>query len=165
MKPAETWQQLVDLEAIKQLKFRYLRHLDLKEWDALLGCFSEDARAAYADGQYSFRGRDAIVNFLREVLGSTERLSLHRCHHPEISFVGPDRARGCWALDDLVIDGPSGTVLQGAAYYEDEYERVAGEWKIRFTSYRRVFEQVWQERDLPSLVRKVSWWRGDTEES
>ncbi len=156
---AETWQQLVDLETIKQLKFRDLRHLDLKEWDQLRECFCEDARAAYADGQYSFQGRDAIVDFLREVLGSTDRLSLHRCHHPEICFLGVDTARGRWALDDLVIDRASGTILQGAAYYEDDYIRLGGEWKISFTSYRRVFEQLWRERDLPSLVRKVSWWR------
>lgn len=158
MEMAKSWQQLLDLEAIKQLKFRYLRHLDLKEWNELRDCFSEDARAAYADGKYALSGREAIVDFLRDVLGSTRRLSLHRCHHPEIAFLGPDAAEGRWALDDLVIDCASGTVLQGAAYYEDEYRRLAGEWKITFTGYRRVFEQVWQERDLPSLIRRVSWW-------
>ncbi|MCX8072243.1 MAG: nuclear transport factor 2 family protein [Candidatus Binatia bacterium] len=161
MDPARTWQELLDLEAIKQLKYRYLRHLDLKEWEQLRECFSTDARAAYADGEYSFDGRDAIVNFLREVLGSTDRLSLHRCHHPEIQFDGAERARGRWALDDLVIDRRSGTVLQGAAYYEDEYVRVGGDWRIAFTSYRRVFEQIWQEKDMPSLIRRVPWWEKD----
>lgn len=158
MHPPEALGQLVDIEAIKQLKYRYLRHLDLKEWDALRDCFLPDARVAYADGAYSFCGCDAIVAFLRDVLGSTDRISLHRCHHPEISFVNPDVARGRWALDDLVIDRTSGTVLQGAAYYDDEYLRTAEGWRIAFTGYRRVFEQVWSERDLPSLVRRVEWW-------
>lgn len=53
MRPATTLQQLADLEAIVQLKYRYLRHLHLKEWDALAACRAPDARASYDSGRYS----------------------------------------------------------------------------------------------------------------
>ena len=52
---------LEEIEAIKRLKYRYWRHLDLKEWDELAACFAPDATVSYGDGQYSFRGIDAIM--------------------------------------------------------------------------------------------------------
>ena len=36
---------LEDVEAIKRLKYRYWRHLDLKQWDELAACFAADARS------------------------------------------------------------------------------------------------------------------------
>ena len=36
-------QALEDVEAIKRLKHRYWRCLDLKLWDELAGCFAPDA--------------------------------------------------------------------------------------------------------------------------
>ncbi len=152
------WDPVQERVAIEHLKYRYLRCLDLKDWDGLKECLHPDARAAYADGRLSFDGRDAILEFLKSVLGSTRRLSLHRCHHPEITFASPSRANGIWALDDWVYDLDSGTALRGAAYYEDEYIKEGSDWSILVTGYRRVFEQTWSERDLPSLVRHVPWW-------
>ena len=43
--------RLLEIEAIKQLKYRYFRHLDLKEWDALAELFAPDARSSYGDGK------------------------------------------------------------------------------------------------------------------
>ncbi len=42
-----TPQDLVEIHHIEQLKFRYLRHLDCKEWDDLTTCFVPDATATY----------------------------------------------------------------------------------------------------------------------
>ena len=60
-----TPEDLVELEAIKRLKYAYARCLDLKLWDEIAGVFTEDAVAAYSGGGYTFEGRDAIVDFLR----------------------------------------------------------------------------------------------------
>ena len=40
-----------ELEAIKRLKYRYFRCLDLKRWDELKECFVEDATSAYGGGE------------------------------------------------------------------------------------------------------------------
>src|SRR5690348_10319973 len=112
---------LHELEAIKRLKYRYLRCLDLKLWDDLADCFAADARVAYGDGKFSFDGRDQIMQFLRDVLSSTTRITRHRCTQPEIDLTGPTTARAVWALDDVVIDTVGQTTLRGAAFYEDEY--------------------------------------------
>lgn len=162
MDSALSLEQVVETMAIEQLKYRYLRCLDLKDWQGLADTLHPEARSAYADGQYSFAGREAIVGFLRSVLDSRRRITVHRCHHPEITFVSPSQARGIWALDDWVYDLDSATALRGAAYYEDEYVKEHGRWWIRSTGYRRLFEQTWSEQDLPSLARHVPWWGKDS---
>ena len=77
---------LQELEAIKRLKYKYLRCLDQKRWEDLATCFTADAQCSYGDGKYSFDGRDAILKFLESVMPRT-MLTSHRVHHPEIDFV------------------------------------------------------------------------------
>src|SRR5262249_7061665 len=59
-------QALEDVEAIKQLKHRYWRCLDLKLWDELAGCFTQDAHVEYGEGRYRFQGVKAIMHFLTQ---------------------------------------------------------------------------------------------------
>src|SRR5262245_1700288 len=132
-------QTLVAIEAIKRLKYRYLRCLDQKRWDEIVACFTADATAAYSGGKYAFDGREAIVDFLRRSMGREDFLSSHRCHHPEIDLVDTDTATGTWALDDYVIIGEYDLVVHGAAFYEDRYRKVGEEWFFEHTGYRRSF--------------------------
>ena len=140
-----------DLEAIKRLKYKYLRCLDLKLWSDLAECFTEDAVSAYSGGKYSFDGRDAIMDFLEKAMGAPSFLSSHTVHHPEIEFTSESTATGIWALHDVVIETNADIVIQGAAFYHDEYVKVDGEWKIRSTGYERTYEETLSRADLPSL--------------
>ena len=47
---------LHEVEAIKRLKYKYLRCLDQKLWDEIRGCFTPDARCSYSGGKYAFDG-------------------------------------------------------------------------------------------------------------
>src|ERR1700678_1285490 len=98
-----TPEDLAEIENIKAVKYRYLRAVDLRDWDLLTTTLTEDATAAYASGKLSYDGRDAIVAFLRESMPAKELLSAHRAHHPEIEFTSPTTATARWALDDTVI--------------------------------------------------------------
>ena len=149
---------LHDIEAIKRVKYAYLRALDLKQWDDLAACLSEDATAAYSDGKYSFTGRDAIMRFLRDALGSTTKITVHRVQQPEIDLTSPTTATGTWALDDVVIDTATNITLRGAAFYHDEYVKTAAGWKIRHTGYQRVYEEVESRADTPSLRLTANRW-------
>ena len=150
--------ELVALEEIKRLKYRYLRCLDQKLWDEIAGCFTEDASAAYSGGKYSFEGRDAIVEFLRGAMGAPSFHSSHRVHHPEIDFAGPDRARGVWALEDVVIETRFEITIRGAAFYSDDYVRRDGIWRIRHTGYERTYEEIESRKDRPGLRLTASGW-------
>jgi hypothetical protein len=143
---------LEDLEAIKRLKHRYFRCLDLKLWDEMAECFTPDATVDYGDGAYRFAGVDAIVRFLRESLGrETGALGHHHGHHPEIDLTGETTARGVWALDNYLFNAARKRGVRIAAYYRDEYVKRDGTWRIRHTGYTSVFHEEWSRDDTPSL--------------
>jgi len=132
----------MDIEAIKRLKYKYLRCLDTKRWDELAETFTEDATAAYDSGRYSYAGRNAIMEFLRDALGSPKVVSMHHGHHPEIELIDSANARGTWYLEDMVIFTEANMVIRGAAFYDDSYVKVGGRWLIRHTGYARTFEEM-----------------------
>lgn len=156
-----TLEELSDLRAIERLKYAYLRCVDLKEWDELSGLFTEDATASYAGGNLRFEGRQAILDFLRQNLGT--QLTSHKCHHPEIDLQGPEAATGVWALEDVVIDPKAGYTIRGAAYYTDHYVKVAGRWLIRHTGYKRVYEELEMRRgpEQGGGTITADWWATD----
>jgi hypothetical protein len=141
-----------DLEAIRQLKYRYFRALDCKDWDALAETLTEDATTAYDSGRFAFQGREAIMQFLRGALGSPRVVSMHHGHHPEIEITADGCARGTWYLEDKVIFLDANTLIRGAAFYSDEYVLAGGQWRIRSTGYERTFEEV-EVRDAPFQMR------------
>lgn len=149
---------LQEIEAIKRLKYKYLRCLDLKLWDEMETCFTADATAAYGDGQYSFTNREQILTFLRSALGSPTRITSHRAQQPEIDLTSPTTAVGSWALDDTVIDTDSNGLIRGAAFYRDEYVKLDGLWKIKSTGYRRLFEERLSRNDTPSWRLTANRW-------
>jgi len=142
---------LAEIEAIKQLKYRYFRFLDTKSWDEIAECFAEDATCSYDEGRYRFEGRERIVAFLRNALGRPGVVTMHHGHHPEIALTGETTATGTWYLEDLVLDASGNTALRGAAFYRDEYLKVDGRWKLRSTGYRRTWEEVIERRGVKSL--------------
>jgi hypothetical protein len=132
---------LVELESIKRLKYRYIRSLDLKLWDDLGECFTPDATAAYGGGKYSFSGREAILAFLRDSLGPL-MLTMHQVHQPELTLTSDRTATGSWALQDTVIATAHNLTIRGAAYYSDQYVKSDGVWLIKHTGYERLFEEM-----------------------
>lgn len=154
---------LKEIEAIKQLKYRYVRSVDLKLWDELRETFTEDAISAYADGAQAFRGREAVMSFLIEALKG-DLITLHQVHHPEIELTSPQTATGTWYLQDYVINPggdrpiiPGRTILSGAAFYADEYLKIDDQWKIKKTGYTRTFETFQSLDDHPSMEIRSPW--------
>jgi bile-acid 7alpha-dehydratase len=153
-----TPEDLVEIEAIKRLKYLYARCLDQKLWDEIGGCFTADAVAAYSGGGYTFEGREAIVDFLRRSMGAESFHSSHKMHNPEIDLTGPDTASGIWALDDVVIDQQWDITIRGASFYEDDYVKRDGRWMMQRTSYKRVFEELQPRGNVEGLKLTASWW-------
>jgi hypothetical protein len=149
---------LHEIEAIKRLKYRYIRCIDQKLWSELGECFTEDATAAYSGGKYSFSGRDEIMKFLVESMSRNSFLSSHRVHQPEIELTSETTATGIWALEDTVIDTEHDITLRGAAFYRDEYLKIDGQWKIQSTGYQRTFEEVQSRKDCPGLTLTERQW-------
>lgn len=146
---------LVEIAAIHQLKYRYVRLIDTKAWDELATLFVPDATASYGGGAVNLEGAPAIMEFLEGSMGDEAMLTSHKVHQPEITLTGPDTAEGVWALDDLVILGAMDLTVRGASFYDDRYVKVDGEWRIAHTGYKRVYEEI--EPRPPELKLTASW--------
>lgn len=157
-----TPEDLVEIREIEQLKYRYLRCVDLKLWSELETVLTEDARASYGGGAYAFEGRTQILDFLVATMSSSDVLTSHKCHHPEITLA-PDglRATGIWALDDVVVQQQHDVTIRGAAYYDDAYVKVDGRWLISVTGYRRVYEELFPRASVAGLKVTGDYWSTD----
>jgi hypothetical protein len=152
---------LVAVEQIRQLKYRYFRTLDLKEWDEFGDCLTEDVEARYgtqAMGEpLHFDNRADVVTFMSGNLG-TGIISMHIANHPEIDVDG-DTARGSWGFEDTVIVPDFKVQIRGGGYYRDEYRRDAdGKWRISGTSYERIYEAMTSLDDTPSFKLIANRW-------
>lgn len=153
-----TPEDLVEIEQIKQLKYKYMRCLDQKLWEELADLFTADATAAYSGGKYAYEGREAILGFLTGSMGEKTFHSAHQVHHPEIELTGPETARGTWALSDVVIDTRWDITISGAAFYTDEYVKEGDTWRIKHTGYKRLFEEIQSRKEQPGRKLTASWW-------
>jgi hypothetical protein len=146
---------LVTLEEIRQLKYRYLRYVDQKLWDEMADVFTSGATVDYgtrALGEpLKLAGRDEIIAFFRANLGP-EIITVHAAGQPEITVDG-ETATGSWRFEDTVIATEHRIVIKGAAFYQDRYERDAhdGRWRIAHTGYVRTYEAMMSLDDLPSF--------------
>ena len=132
---------LEEIEAIRQLKYRYVRLLDTKRFTELGQLLTDDATTSYQSGKHSFQGRDAVVAFLETSLGNPDIVTMHQVHHPEITLTSATTATGVWYLEDRVVVRAMDFEIVGTLLYDDRYVKVDGEWKIEHTGYERVFEE------------------------
>jgi uncharacterized protein (TIGR02246 family) len=125
-----------DVEAIKQLKGRYCRTMDTKDWAAMRRVFTDDVEMdTTASGGAVVNGADAFMSFLLEAIGDV--LTVHHCHMPEIQVTSPTSASGVWAMEDM-LRWPDGTELHGYGHYHESYEKVDGDWRIRRSELTRL---------------------------
>lgn len=133
---------LLAIEAIKQLKARYCRHLDAKDWAAWRTIFTDDFVSDTADaGGKVIAGADDFVAFLRGTLGRPAQVTAHQVHAPEIELTSTTTARGVWALQDVVRLAP-GVSLVGYGHYHETYECVDGRWLIKSSKLTRLREDI-----------------------
>ncbi len=133
---------LAAIEAIKQLKARYCRHLDTKDWAAWRTLFTDDFVSDTSEaGGKVIVGADDFVAFLRKTLGRPSQCTAHQVHAPEIELTSATTARGVWALQDVVRLGP-GVTLVGYGHYHETYENIDGRWFIKTSKLTRLREDI-----------------------
>jgi hypothetical protein len=136
----EALQRIIDIEEIKQLKARYFRLMDTKQWDDWGEVFAPDCLMEVPEAAVVNNGREEIVRFVSGALEGAR--TCHHGHMPEIEITGPDTARGIWAMFDYVEWPASGSGdrvgLQGFGHYIEDYVRADGQWRIGRTRLERL---------------------------
>jgi len=129
---SELLRRLIDIEEIKQLKARYFRALDTRDWELFGQVFAREAVLEVPEADVTQNGRDAIVTFVSGALRGAR--TVHHGHMPEIEVTGADSARGTWAMFDYVewpaTDDGDRIGLQGYGHYREEHVREDGQWRI-----------------------------------
>lgn len=125
-----------DWLAITELKARYCRYLDTKDWAGYAACFTDDAVLdTTGSGGARIEGRDALVAYVRSSI-SEDTITTHHVHAPEISVEG-DTATAIWAMQDRNV-WPSGRKLLGFGHYHERYRRQGSEWRITESKLTRI---------------------------
>jgi hypothetical protein len=132
--------ELVEIESIKQLKARYCRLLDTKDWSAWRAIFTDDFLSDTSEaGGKVIEGADEFVAFTRRSLRN--QATVHQVHAPEIEVTSATTARGVWALEDVVRFGPA-VNLRGYGHYHETYDKAEGQWRIKSSKLTRLREDV-----------------------
>ena len=128
-----------DIEAIKQLKARYFRLMDTKDWEGLVHVFTDDAVVDMSsEGGEITRGG---VEFVRTLRASIEEVTtVHHGHTPEVVLTSATTATGVWAMEDQLwwpVGGPI-SHLHGFGHYHETYEKTPAGWCIKTMTLSRL---------------------------
>lgn len=134
--------QLVEVEAIKQLKARYCRLLDTKQWIPWRELLSDDfiSDTSQSGGRVVF-GADAFGGFVRRIFDGPTRHTVHHLHAPEIEITSPTTASGVWALNDVVALMPMFTLI-GYGHCHDTYVKADDHWRIASSTLTRLRQDL-----------------------
>ena len=121
-------EELLDREAIRELPLKYCHCVWQKDVDGFANLFTEDGAMSTSDPNLPHaQGRPA----LRKMIGSGLDTMKPRpfIHNHVIELLGPNRAKGtCYLEVRLFRDGKKFLI---SGWYDDDYEKVAGEWKFK----------------------------------
>ena len=122
-------QRLEDIEAIKQLKAKYVRCADTKQWSEWAQLFTEDCHLDTEAGVHE--GRENVVKVISESM--KDGVTVHRVTMPEITLTGPDAASAIWAMQDEVSLSYKGQPhkFRGFGYYHESYVRTKAGWRLK----------------------------------
>ena len=125
-----------DIEAIKQLKARYFRTMDMKDWAGMREVFADDVTLdTTSSGGGVITGADEFMAFLSETLAGV--VTVHHGHMPEIEVDSPTTASGVWSMEDM-LRWPDGSELHGYGHYHETYEKQDGAWRIASSTLTRL---------------------------
>ena len=130
-------EQLNDIEEIRQLKARYFRLMDTKQWQQWRSIFADDIELNVdltvpdAEGNILKRptvhGLDNVIADVSTTLAYFR--TVHHGHMSEITLQSATSANGIWAMEDIV-ESDNGK-LQGYGHYHETYTKIDGQWRIK----------------------------------
>jgi hypothetical protein len=132
-----------DLEAIRQLKARYFRMMDTKNWDGLADVFTEDVVIDMTgEGAGVTRSRAEYMPFIQDAVGHL--ITVHHGHMPEIALISSTTATGVWAMEDELWwpEGSPIAHMHAFGHYHESYEKQDGEWRIKTMTLTRLHRLV-----------------------
>src|SRR4051812_16430117 len=143
--PVTDLERLVAIEDIKQLKYRYYRFLDMRDWESFKTVWTEDAvmdvnseHRILNTEEGLYHGPEAITRFARKAIG--EGTTIDHAIMPEIDILSSTTARAIWVQEDRVTwpaNHPNRS-LHGHGHEHETYRKIDGQWRIASTKLVRL---------------------------
>jgi hypothetical protein len=139
----DTVARLAAIEEIRQLKSRYFRTMDTRDWEGFAQVFASDAVFDFSVGMEVeavggppvtpkgpvTRGRDNIIDWVTSSYSGGA--SLHHGHSHEIIIDSDTEAHGVIALDGYGLTLDRSTIThKTAGHYHEKYRFEDGAWRI-----------------------------------
>lgn len=134
-------QRLMDMEAIRQLKYAYFRCVDTANLEEMATLCHDDLQVHFTGGNYEWKlqSKQAYLDIMA-VSFSKKSVGHHNGHHPEIQMLSETEATAIWYLADNMWSLARNYFTTGTALYWDRYVKVDGRWLIAETRYERLYE-------------------------
>jgi hypothetical protein len=150
-----TLDDLIAINSVSQLKARYFRFMDTKQWDLWEALYTTDAVLdasgdGPAMGSLGFPTPPADALVFRTATGIRQAVSaalegvrtVHHGHMGEFEILGPDRVKAVWAMQDIIrypVGAPTPIKgFDGFGHYEDHYVRRDDKWLIESVRLTRL---------------------------
>ena len=140
-----TINELSDIDQIRDLKARYCRFADAKQWQSVAELFTEDAVMRFHNVDGSLANEVSVAEFARTIgdrVGAGQ--PVHHVFSHEIKFTSETTAEGLWAMEDLIFHDRDAhpeapfALMQGFGHYHDTYLKADGVWRISGSSLTRL---------------------------
>ncbi|HKA03010.1 MAG TPA: nuclear transport factor 2 family protein [Acidimicrobiales bacterium] len=132
-----------DIDAIRQLKARYFRTMDTKDWNGLAAVFTDDVVIDMTgEGARVTHGVAEYMPFLRQHIEPV--ITVHHGHMPEIELTSATTATGIWAMEDELWWPSGGPIshMHGYGHYHETYEKTDAGWRIKTMTLTRLHRLV-----------------------
>jgi len=152
-------EKLLAIEAIKQLKARYFRCMDTKDFDGLAETFAPDACFSARSPKSRATGTARLADFtvtgrkdiMEKIMGRVLTAEImHHGHMPEIEILSHAEARGVVAMESshwVMAEGRATAIVRSFGYYYDTYTCAQGRWQVQTSELVliRADSQPWHE--------------------
>lgn len=133
--------RLEAIEAIRHLKARYFRLMDMKLWEEFATLFTPDMQVITPAGDIWLTGGDAFAASIRTSLERS--VSVHQGFTAEIDIIDDSHARAIWSMQDVITwedrhPREGWKSITGRGHYHDTYRRTDGIWRIATLSLTRL---------------------------
>ena len=124
-----------DRQDISDVLVRYATGIDRRDWTLFRTIFTDDCELDYGEIG-SWKGVDAVTEFMQQAHALAGH-TMHRLTNQVITVNG-DEAQSRTYIDALIMVGDTGSGVNAAGFYDDDFVRTERGWRIA----RRRFIQV-----------------------
>lgn len=146
-----TIDELLEMEAIKQVRYLYSHYYDGNRLEDLIDLFTDDAVCEFGPNfGGDWVGKEQIRERYHEFLygsGREVHSQMHAVTNPWIRLLDNDEALGRWYQLNLNVSENAENPLTLFGIYDDVYKKVDGEWKI----HRTRIDFLWPKREFYGL--------------